>query len=253
MSFGVRDMPLNTSPEDAEMSEGPSEHLPIPNTISLLVRDAGKPFLSAWQSIPLMTGSAVQGDPSANLSNASADSCQIAAGLLREDFAGHGLPLTSLVIESSTLLLLAGLVLYFLRRSRLQRRPMVYLSASNVSSPLPTIAVITQGQATDAPRRRPPFLSPSRTGNLSSSTRRQPRPNTASRRSPRSTRTPCRPRLRRPHRGSTRTWPRCLRCAGRRAAPRAQCRARPLFARAREQALLRVKAAASRRSRASFR
>ncbi|EIW56077.1 uncharacterized protein TRAVEDRAFT_50565 [Trametes versicolor FP-101664 SS1] len=111
MSFDLRGMPLVASPEDAEMSERASRHLPNPSTIPLLGRG--------------------DEDPSANLSNASTDSCQIAVGLLREDFAGHGLPLTSLVIESSTLLLLAGYVLYFLCRTKLRRRPMVYLSAAN--------------------------------------------------------------------------------------------------------------------------
>ncbi|KAI0666385.1 hypothetical protein C8Q78DRAFT_994808 [Trametes maxima] len=52
--------------------------------------------------------------------------CQFALDLLREDYAGHGLPLTSLVIESSTFLLLAGFVFYCIwqlrRRVNRQRR-----------------------------------------------------------------------------------------------------------------------------------
>ncbi len=184
-----------------------------------------------------------------NFSNTSTDSCQVAVGLLREDFAGHGLPLTSLVIESSTLLLLAGFVLYFLCR-----RPKVYLSAANVSNPHLSPPRCLREKIPDltcaTPLRRL-SLSPSRTENPSSATRRPPQPNTASRRSPRSTRTPFRPRLPSLHQDSTRTWPPCLRCA--RAAPSALCRARPLSAHGQAQAPLRAKAAASRRSRASFR
>ncbi|KAI0644097.1 hypothetical protein C8Q79DRAFT_1120411 [Trametes meyenii] len=52
--------------------------------------------------------------------------CQFALDLLRDDYAGHGLPLTSLVIESSTFLMLAGFVFYCIwhlrRRVSHQRR-----------------------------------------------------------------------------------------------------------------------------------
>ncbi|KAI0780364.1 hypothetical protein BD413DRAFT_451 [Trametes elegans] len=53
----------------------------------------------------------------------SLDTCQIAVDMLREDLAGHGLPLTILVIVSSSSVLLAGFVLYsFIWRWRIQRK-----------------------------------------------------------------------------------------------------------------------------------
>lgn len=42
MSFDLRGMPLVASPEDAEMSERASRHLPNPSTIPLLGRGDGK-------------------------------------------------------------------------------------------------------------------------------------------------------------------------------------------------------------------
>ncbi|KAI9066183.1 hypothetical protein FKP32DRAFT_414017 [Trametes sanguinea] len=52
----------------------------------------------------------------------SDDACPVAVQILQRDYAGHGLPLTSLVIESSTFVLLAVFVVFFIRQRFVARR-----------------------------------------------------------------------------------------------------------------------------------
>ncbi|KAH9896537.1 hypothetical protein C8Q73DRAFT_685962 [Cubamyces lactineus] len=63
------------------------------------------------------------------------DGCRSALGMLERDYTGHGLPLTSLVIESSTLLLLVVFVVYFVvGRCRVRREHL------RLFTPTPTLS-----------------------------------------------------------------------------------------------------------------
>ncbi|KAH9855509.1 hypothetical protein C2E23DRAFT_587613 [Lenzites betulinus] len=98
-----------SDPNTTPISLVPEDDLPIP----------------ALRNQPLL----LPRDDSSTPPDALGGSCQAAVGLLREDFAGHGLPLTSLVIESSSFLLLAGFVMYsLLLRRRINRGYGVHLS-----------------------------------------------------------------------------------------------------------------------------
>ncbi|KAI8973155.1 hypothetical protein BD414DRAFT_510237 [Trametes punicea] len=60
------------------------------------------------------------------------DSCRMTSAILQHDFAGHGLPLTSLVIESSTCLFLVIMFVYHVSRRVKARRKNVCLFGSSV-------------------------------------------------------------------------------------------------------------------------
>ncbi|CDO73938.1 hypothetical protein BN946_scf185016.g95 [Trametes cinnabarina] len=64
---------------------------------------------------------------------AADDACPAALQMLQRDFAGHGLPLTSLVIEASTFVLLAIFVVYFIRQRIMARRAQTRLFAPSSS------------------------------------------------------------------------------------------------------------------------
>ncbi|KAI0654988.1 hypothetical protein C8Q70DRAFT_936619 [Cubamyces menziesii] len=61
----------------------------------------------------------------------STETCRVALDMLERDYAGHGLPLTSLVIESSTLLLLVAFVVYFVIGRCKARRQQLRLFTSS--------------------------------------------------------------------------------------------------------------------------
>ena len=64
----------------------------------------------------------------------SIETCRVALDMLERDYAGHGLPLTSLVIESSTLLLLVAFVVYFvIGRCKARRQQLRLFTSSPVS------------------------------------------------------------------------------------------------------------------------
>ncbi|KAI0828559.1 hypothetical protein BC628DRAFT_77685 [Trametes gibbosa] len=124
-------LPAEERPDEPRIYVSPSPSVmsePHTTRFSLLPgEDAGANDLpvTALPSQPLLLAR----DNSFTPSDASAASCQAAEALLRDDFAGHGLPLTSLVIESSTFLFLAGFVLYsILWRCKLRRRHNTYFS-----------------------------------------------------------------------------------------------------------------------------
>ncbi|OSD07659.1 hypothetical protein PYCCODRAFT_336840 [Trametes coccinea BRFM310] len=74
-----------------------------------------------------------------NIDDTSADACPVAVQMLQRDYAGHGLPLTSLVIESSTFVLLAVFVVFFIRQRFVARRAHARMFAPTSTLTAPSI------------------------------------------------------------------------------------------------------------------
>ncbi|KAI0635419.1 hypothetical protein C8Q77DRAFT_1156710 [Trametes polyzona] len=103
-------------PEGAESLNQNSEIPPNREQPALLVRD----------DVPVES----------HITTSPEGSCQVAADMLQGDFAGHGLPLTSLVIDISTLLLVTGFVLHFFLWRRRLRRHTMFMRSLEAPSPL---------------------------------------------------------------------------------------------------------------------